>query len=77
MNKELERRIAQAAELTDAERANLPAEYHQPHWDGLGKPHSWQCTVCWGDGWSTAWPCEPATKGGKAVAEAAGLSFAW
>lgn len=63
--------------LTYEERQALPAEYHQPHWDGLGTPHSWICQVCWDDGLQTFWPCEPATRGGKAVAEAAGLSYSW
>lgn len=65
------------SELTAAERVALPARYHQPHWDGLGTPHSWICQACWGDGWQTPWPCDVATRGGREVAEAAGLSYSW
>ena len=65
------------AEIPEGERVLLPATWHRPWWDGLGTPHLWHCTVCWGDGWTTQWPCEPATKGGKALAEALGLGYAW
>lgn len=74
---ELRRRINEAAYLDDADRFNVAPELHQPHWDGLGQPHSWICSICWGDGWTTAWPCEIATKHGKAVAEAGGMGLSW
>jgi hypothetical protein len=66
-------------ELTYSQRRALPAAYHQPHWDGLGVPHSWVCQVCWDDGETTAWPCEAANTGnaGLEVARAAGLSYSW
>jgi hypothetical protein len=63
-------------ELSEDERQALPARYHTPHFDGLGKPHSWICQVCWGDGWQTSWPCQPAIDGGVEVARALGLSHA-
>ena len=62
-------------ELTDAERVALPPAMHQPFYDGLGKPHSWICAVCWGDGWQTSWPCEIATRSGVEVARAAHLDY--
>jgi hypothetical protein len=43
-------------EMTYEQRRALPGEYHQPHWDGLGVPHSWICAVCWDDGLTHAWP---------------------
>jgi hypothetical protein len=64
-----------ALELTDEERLALPAEFHRPVFDGLGAPHSWICSACWGDGFTTSWPCEPATRGGLTVARAAGFEF--
>jgi hypothetical protein len=72
-----ERAAGQMAELTEDERKALPAIHHRPHWDGLGKPHSWICTACWGDGWQTSWPCEVATAGGRELAQHLGLEFAW
>lgn len=74
---ELQRAIAAGAELTEEQRMAAPAALHQPHWDGLGKPHSWICTMCWGDGWQTQWPCPIATQHGRDVAEAGGMSYAW
>lgn len=71
----LRKAIDTSWELSEAERAALSPEHHQPHWDGLGKPHSWICVVCWGDGWQTSWPCAVAQQHGKAVAEAGGLRF--
>jgi hypothetical protein len=66
-------------ELNYAQRQALPAAYHQPHWDGLGEPHSWICTVCWDDGLQTPWPCEAARSGnnGLEIARAGGLSYSW
>lgn len=64
-------------ELTPEERQALPAECHRPVWDGMGTPHLWQCAVCWGDGWTTSWPCEPARAGGLVLARALGLDYHW
>lgn len=66
---------ASTFELTYAERVALPAPYHQPVFDGLGVPHSWQCAVCWDaeEGIVTAWPCAPATTGGVELAAHLGL----
>lgn len=73
----LRRLLAAAGEMTEQQRLTLPAELHQPHWDGLGEPHSWICMVCWGDGWQTSWPCAIATQHGRDVAEAGGMAYAW
>lgn len=64
-------------ELTEDERVALPAVHHRPVFDGMGKPHTWICAVCWGDGWMTKWPCKPATRGGKELGEALGLEVHW
>ncbi|WP_157815646.1 hypothetical protein [Kitasatospora sp. CB02891] len=55
------------ADMTDEEKANLPARFHIPAWEGLAVPHSWVCAVCWGDGWTTAWPCKAALEHGESV----------
>ncbi|MFE7117051.1 hypothetical protein ACFU99_16730 [Streptomyces sp. NPDC057654] len=54
-------------DLADAERAALPARFHTPTFDNLGKPNMWLCRVCWGDGWVTQWPCATALKHGDQV----------
>lgn len=66
-------------EMTFEQRKALPAAWHQPHWDGLGEPHSWICTVCWDDGLTTLWPCEVANAGnnGLEIARTHGLSYSW
>lgn len=64
-------------ELDEVERQALPAVYHRPVFDGLGEPHSWICAVCWGDGWQTSWPCQPATAGGVELGRALGLEVHW
>lgn len=64
-------------EMTDEQRVALPAIYHRPVFDGLGMPHSWICSACWGDCWQTSWPCEPATKGGVELGRALGLEVQW
>ena len=63
-------------ELDEAERVTLSAEYHQPVWMDLTTPKTWICAQCWGDGWTTAWPCKAAERGGKAVALAGGMQVA-
>ena len=63
-------------ELTAEERAALPAAYHQPVWMDLTTPRSWICAQCWGDGWTSAWPCAVAAQDGKAVALAGGMQVA-
>lgn len=71
--------IVDPAALTYEERKALPARYHQPHWDGMGVPHNWMCSVCWDDGLTHAWPCEVAQAGnnGLEIARAGGLSYSW
>jgi len=64
---------AWAAELSEGEREALPGVYHRPFFDALGRPHSWVCEVCWGDGWSTGWPCPAALSEGVELAESLGL----
>lgn len=64
-------------EMSEAERQALPAIHHRPVFDGLGYPHTWICAVCWGDGWTTRWPCDPATAGGRELGAALGLEVHW
>ncbi|MEU8839998.1 hypothetical protein AB0D97_12825 [Streptomyces roseus] len=54
-------------EMTGQEKADLPARFHLPVFESCGKPNAWLCAVCWGDGWSTAWPCATAVKHGTKV----------
>lgn len=49
------------------ENAKLPARFHIPVFDDLGKPNSWLCAVCWEEGVVTGWPCATATKYGTKV----------
>lgn len=53
--------------LTDRDRVALPAERHLPMFHDLATPKSWNCAVCWGEGWTTAWPCESAIAGGREI----------
>jgi hypothetical protein len=64
-------------EMEEAERIALPAIHHRPVFDGLASPHSWICAVCWGDGWTSGWPCAPATAGGRELGKALGLEVLW
>lgn len=54
-------------DLSDDERQALPARFHTPQFDSLGKPNAWLCRVCWGDGWVTQWPCKAAQENGTQV----------
>lgn len=54
-------------DLTDDERQALPARFHTPQFEALGKPNMWLCAVCWGDGWVTQWPCKTAQENGAQV----------
>ncbi|GAA0705024.1 hypothetical protein GCM10010193_70080 [Kitasatospora atroaurantiaca] len=54
-------------ELTDEQKAALPARFHTPVWEGNATPNAWLCAVCWGDGWVTQWPCETAARHGAEV----------
>lgn len=54
-------------ELNEQQKADLPARFHIPVFDDLGKPNAWLCAVCWGDGWVTGWPCATAQKQGTEV----------
>lgn len=57
-------------DLTYTQRRNLPARFHIPVWDGLGKPNAWLCAVCWDDeGVTHRWPCERAMACGGEVFE--------
>jgi hypothetical protein len=49
------------------QRANLPARFHTPVWEGNATPNAWLCAVCWGDGWVTRWPCATAAAHGADV----------
>ncbi|MEU1122167.1 hypothetical protein ABZ371_00905 [Streptomyces sp. NPDC005899] len=61
-------------DLTDEQRAALPARFHTPVFDGLGQPNLWLCQVCWGDGWVSQWPCGPAQQKGALVVESEGTA---
>lgn len=63
-------------ELTAEQRAALPAVYHRPYYDGLSSPALWCCAVCWGDGWTTQWPCAPAYDGAVELAESLRVGWA-
>ena len=63
------------AELDADQRAALPAEYHRPLFDALGQPRAWVCTACWGDGWTTSWPCAAAVSGGVELARSLDVEF--
>jgi hypothetical protein len=67
------------AELSDAQRADLPAPYHRPYFDSLSEPPGWICEACWSDGCTTAWPCSVASgrDGGRELAAAVGLGCSW
>lgn len=54
-------------DVPEDQRAALPARFHIPVYDDLGKPKTWACAVCWGDGWTTAWPCATALENGRDV----------
>lgn len=63
--------------LTDEERVALPAVHHAPVFDALRlPPYAWICAVCWGEGWTTGWPCDPAVAGGRELGHALGLRVA-
>lgn len=64
-----------AEELSAEQRESLPVAYHRPFFDGLGTPQSWSCEVCWGEGYSTAWPCPTALSDGVELARLLGLGF--
>ena len=64
-------------ELTYEQRVALPAPFHKPLFDGLGKPNSWICAVCWDESLQTSWPCTPAVVGGVELAKAIGAEFMW
>lgn len=51
--------------LSEEELAELPPRFHIPAF--VEPTRSWVCAVCWGDGWSTQWPCKPATEQGLRV----------
>ena len=49
------------------ENEQLPARFHIPVFDDLGKPNSWLCAVCWEEGTVVGWPCATAVKYGTEV----------
>jgi len=51
--------------LSEEEVHALPARFHIPAF--VEPTRSWVCAVCWGDGWSTQWPCKTATEQGLRV----------
>jgi hypothetical protein len=53
--------------MTEAEVAALPPRFHIPAFIESSTPKAWVCAVCWGDGWSSLWPCATATEHGLQV----------
>ncbi|MFE2967537.1 hypothetical protein ACFXKC_28465 [Streptomyces sp. NPDC059340] len=53
--------------LSEEELAALPPRFHTPAFMESSSPKLWVCAVCWGDGWSTQWPCATAVKHGLRV----------
>ncbi|MFE9448340.1 hypothetical protein [Streptomyces sp. NPDC006739] len=51
--------------MTEEEVRALPARFHIPVF--VEPVRAWVCAVCWGDGWSTRWPCKTATEQGLNV----------
>ena len=54
-------------ELTLEQKAALPARFHVPVFDDLGRPNLWLCAVCWDEGIATQWPCPTACEKGTEV----------
>ena len=52
-------------DMTEEEVHALPARFHIPA--SIEPTKSWVCAVCWGDGWSTQWPCKTAVDHGLRV----------
>lgn len=53
--------------MSEAEVAALPPRFHVPAFIESSTPKSWVCAVCWGDGWSSQWPCATAVQHGTQV----------
>ncbi|MGW4043002.1 hypothetical protein [Streptomyces sp. NPDC004721] len=53
--------------MTEEEVWALPARFHHPVFMESSTPKAWVCAVCWGDGWSTLWPCKTAVDQGLRV----------
>jgi hypothetical protein len=51
--------------MSEEEVQTLPARFHIPAF--VEPVRAWVCAVCWGDGWSTQWPCKTATEQGLGV----------
>ena len=54
-------------ELTLEQKAALPARFHVPVFDDLGRPKAWLCAVCWDEGIVSGWPCATASEKGTEV----------
>lgn len=53
--------------LTEAEVHALPARFHVPVFMESSTPNLWVCAVCWGEGWTSQWPCQTAQEHGADV----------
>lgn len=53
--------------LSEEELAALPARFHVPAYMESSSPQMWVCSVCWGDGWVSQWPCKTAVKHGLKI----------
>lgn len=58
------------ADMSEQQRAELPARFHVPVFNDLIKPQSWLCAVCGNeDGLVHSWPCATAVQHGREVFE--------
>lgn len=53
--------------MSEEELRALPPRFHIPVFMDSCTPTMWVCAVCWGDGWSTQWPCPTAYEQGTKV----------
>ncbi|MFE9127049.1 hypothetical protein ACFYOF_16790 [Streptomyces sp. NPDC007148] len=54
-------------EMTEEQRAALPPRFHTPVFMDSSTPTMWVCAVCWGESWTTQWPCAAACQNGTRV----------
>jgi hypothetical protein len=55
------------AGMSAEELTALPPRFHVPVFMDTCTPKAWVCSVCWGEGWTSAWPCAAATEHGNEV----------
>lgn len=55
------------AGMSVEELTALPARFHVPVFMDTCTPKAWVCAVCWGEGWTSSWPCKTAHEHGNDV----------